>query len=106
MTRLFAGPGPARPPLPAYARQRLDGWIAMLDVDLDAAQAMLRVDPLRMPLPPIDLPAVLADDGTVLAEAVAADPTGGPVEPEPETRPAAALRGAYARRAARNSGTG
>lgn len=90
---------PAREPLPAYARQRLDGWLAMLDVDLELAQQMLRLPPMRMPVPPIALPAVLADDGRVLAPAVEAD--DGPPEPVPAAdAPKAPLRGAYARRAA------
>lgn len=106
MTRLFATP-PVRVPLPAYARQRLDGWIAMLDVDLPLAQQMLRLDPLTMPLPPIALPAVVDEDGVVLAPAVEAPTPGEAADDVAVERPGAALRGAYARRsAARNAGTG
>jgi len=94
---------PVREPLPAFARQRLDGWIAMLDVDLELAQRMLRLAPLQLPVPPIALPAVLGADGEVLAPAVEAHNAAvdGPLEVVPAAdAPKAPLRGAYARRAA------
>lgn len=93
---------PIREPLPAYARQRLDGWVAMLDVDLELAQQMLRLEPLQMPVPPIALPAVLGHDGQVLAPAVEAHnaATDGPLEHVRPDAPPPALRGAYARRKA------
>jgi hypothetical protein len=94
---------PIREPLPAYARQRLDGWIRMLDVDLDQAQRMLRLPALQLPVPPIALPAVVDHEGRVLAPAVEAHDaaTDGPLEEPVADAPKVPLRGAYARRASR-----
>lgn len=87
-------------PLPPTQAQRLAGWIRMLDVDLDAAQAALRLPPAAMPLPPLALPAVLDWDGvTVLAPAVEAPSPEEAAEPLVVAPAAPALRGAYARRA-------
>ena len=68
---------PTTLPLTATQRQYLDGWIQMLDVNLELAQATLRLGDRQLPCPPAP-------------EAAA--------ELEP---PIATLRGAYARRAAR-----
>lgn len=84
------------PPLTPLQRQYLNGWIRMLDVDLELAQATLRLGDRRLPCPPIDLPAVMVD-GVVLAPAVEAPAPDAPPEPAPIA--ATALRGAYARRA-------
>lgn len=91
------------PLLTPVQQQRLDGWLTMLDVDLELAQKMLRLPPARMPVPPIALPPVLDEwSGAVLAPAVEAP---DPDEPAPAPRPAVGLRGAYARRA-RQKGQG
>jgi len=93
MSRLFGRSAryPPRPPLPDAQRQRLDGWIAMLDVDLESAQAILRLPPAQWPLPPIALPACGS------APAVEAPTPDEP--PEPPPAPSRAPLGAYARRA-------
>lgn len=91
---------PAVPPLlPAWQQQRLDGWVTMLDVDLELAQAALRLPPADLPVPPIALPECRADpwssDVAPPVEAPDAD------EPPPVVAPRRReLRGAYARRAA------
>lgn len=86
-------------PLAPIARQRLDGWVAMLDVDLEAAQAALRLPAAHLPVPPIALPELRDRHGLVLAEAVAA-PDLGVDDGVPVSAPApTVLRGAYARRA-------
>ena len=93
-------PLPVRPLLPPLQQQRLDGWIDMLDVDLELAQQMLRLPPARLPVPPIGLPAYVAPDGRVLAPEVCWPDDEAPVPPV--APPAAAppkLLGAYARRA-------
>jgi hypothetical protein len=82
-------------------QQNLDGWIRMLDIDLELAQATLRLPTRRLPVPPIALPALVVD-GVEVAPAVEAP------SPEEAARPAAppvvGLRGAYARRAAARRG--
>lgn len=89
---------PALPPLTALQRQYLNGWLQMLDVDLELAQATLRLGDRRLPCPPIALPAVMRGD-VVLAPAIEAPAADEPTEapPVPTTR----RLGAYARRAAR-----
>jgi hypothetical protein len=69
----FFGSGDPPVPLEPEVQARLDGWIAMLDVDLDLAQRTLR-------LPVRELPPLPGE------------------EPPP---PPVGLRGAYARRAAK-----
>ena len=71
---------PTTLPLTATQRQYLDGWIQMLDVNLELAQATLRLGDRQLPCPP---PAPEA-----------------PAELEPPPI-VTNLRGAYARRAAR-----
>lgn len=91
------------PPVPTpVQQQRLDGWIRMLDVDLDLAQQMLRLPLARLPLPPLALPAVRDWNGDVLAPAVEA-PAADEAAPVVPTAPVG-LRGAYARRAAARRG--
>jgi hypothetical protein len=86
--------------LTARQGQLLRGWIAMLDVDLDLAQQMLRLPPARWPVPPIAVPAVTTEDWDgSLVELVAAIPPPAPDEPAPVARPTSTPRGAYARRA-------
>lgn len=96
------------PPLSPVQRQRLDGWVAMLDVDLDLAQRVLRGSVLSLPLPPIGLPAVTTpgwegQPPVVLAPAVPApEPEEAAVLPFVAPSPGGPrLRGAYARRAGR-----
>lgn len=94
--RFWATPAPD--PLPPATQQRLDGWVAMLDVDVDLAQRMLRLPTHRLPVPPLALPAVLDWNGDVLVPAVEAADPSEPVTEAP--KPVVGLRGAYARRAA------
>jgi hypothetical protein len=91
--------------LTARQGQLLRGWVAMLDVDLDLAQQMLRLPPARWPVPPIAVPAVTTEawDGS-LVELVAAIPPPEADEPAPAPRPTTAPRGAYARRATKKEG--
>ena len=93
--RRLARPYPVGIPLTPIQRQYLDGWIRMLDVDLQLAQATLRLGDRRLPCPPIALPAVVVD-GVVYAPAVAAPSPNEPLEAPPVR---VAPRGAYARRA-------
>ncbi len=82
-------------------RQLIAGWILMLDVDLDLAQRMLRLPPARLPVPPLAVPPVYAQDWNgSLIEVLPAIETPADDDPPPAPRPATApLRGAYARRA-------
>lgn len=85
------------PPLTWRQQQILDGWIRMLDIDLELAQQTLRLPTRSLPLPPIALPAVVVD-GVERAPAVEAP---SPEEAAaPPAAPVVGLRGAYARRAA------
>ena len=98
MSRFFTSGDPPEP-LPPIERQRLDGWIRMLDVDLELAQRTLRLPTSQLPLPPIALPPLVVD-GVEVAPAVEAAAPGEPLEPP---KPVTGLRGAYARRAAKQS---
>lgn len=77
-------------PLSAVQRQWLDGWIKMLDVDLQLAQKTLRLGDRNLPCPPIAMPAV----GDVPAVEAPSE-----LEPAEAPLPTIAPRGAYARRA-------
>lgn len=95
-----------RTPLTARQRQLLDGWIRMLDIDLERAQQVLRLPPTRWPVPPIALPAVLDWSGRELVPAVdAPDDDEAAAEAARPVEPTVPLRGAYARRAARKGGS-
>lgn len=94
---LFTRPAWDRKPWSARQQQILDGWIRMLDVDLELAQKTLRGPTRSLPVPPLELPAYVNRDGVVVAPAIEAPGADEPAEPP---APAAGLRGAYARRAA------
>lgn len=96
MGRFFTN-GDPREPLPPITEQRLHGWIAMLDVDLDLAQQVLRRPLRELPVPPIGCPAVVRD-GVELVPAL--EPLA-PGEEAAVPKPVVGLRGAYARRAAK-----
>jgi hypothetical protein len=100
-----------RLPLSALQRQRLDGWVRMLDVDLDLAQRVLAGDVRCLPVPPLALPAVTTPgwDGSpiVLVPAVPAPDVSEPVVLPPGSPQLSVvggrLVGAYARRAGRTT---
>lgn len=69
------------------------GWVAHLDVDLELAQRMLRLQPAERPVPPGGLPAVWTQDWDgELVELL-------PAVPDPSAAPVRRV-GAYARRSA------
>ncbi len=80
------------------------GWVAMLDVDLELAQRMLRLPPAQRPLPPCGAPAVteLGWAGEVLT-VLSEIPPAAADEPPPVPRTVSVPRGAYARRARKGS---
>lgn len=95
----------ARPRLPLtdYQAQRLDGWIRMLDVDLELAQRVLRETPAHLlPLPPVAMPAVTTPgwDGRAIVLAPEVEAPAGEAEAVELPVNVVMLRGAYARRAA------
>jgi hypothetical protein len=87
------------PLLHAWQQQRLNGWIAMLDVDLELAQAALRLPAHELPMPPLALPETRVDpwssDVAPAVEAPTAEEAAQPVRLAPKRE----LVGAYARRA-------
>lgn len=102
--RLWPWARATEPALTAVQRQRLDGWLTLLDdpATINRAQQVLALPPHRWPLPPVALPAVRDDTGRELAAAV--EPPSPDETPEPAPARATQLRGAYARRAARARG--